>query len=170
MAGAGALEFGLQTVAHQAVDGLVGEFLTEFVAEPLLDLAVAGEAIAMLQLPFERLEDWLRQAALSRRSPRFFEPQQMLESGLLVELEPVRDRIAMDGKVRGGLLARRDLFSLDQHEQVQARFKLGIPLIVEASAEFIEVFGDGGKRLVGHGVLAPKLHHNAQLFQRTGIR
>ena len=65
MARTGTFKFGLEVVAHQMMQGRVLDPLTPFIPQPLLDLTIAREALAIRETRLQRLISFITQLSLA---------------------------------------------------------------------------------------------------------
>jgi hypothetical protein len=137
-----ALELGLQLVAHNAMHRLVAQLQTMRLTEPLLHFQVPGKPCRSGETCFELLEDRWGQTLLARWGTRLFVRQQGFQAARAIAAEPVAHCGAMERQMRRGLAPGRDRPRLQQYQEVQAGFQLGIALMAQAVLKDIERVGD----------------------------
>ena len=137
------LELGPEPVADELVEALVAHLEVVGLAQPLLRLLVAGEAVGTEAL-LEGLEDVVGQEALSGRAACRADLEEGAEAALAVAPEIAADGVAMKGEVAGRLGLGSSGAFFEQHEQVEALLAEGVAFAAEAMLEVRQRLGDRG--------------------------
>ena len=121
MAGPRPLQLGFELVVHNAMQGFIGHLQAKRLAQPLLELNIAGNPPGGGQACWQVLEYGGWQTLLASWSAGLFVGQEGGEPPVAIRAEPERYRVAMDGEMRRSLPPRADLPRLEQDQQVHAR-------------------------------------------------
>ena len=132
MTGARPFELGLELVADDTVQGLIGDLQGKRLPEPVLDGHVAGEARGRGEPRLELGEDGRRQRLLPRGRSRLFVGSERLQAAMPILAEPARDGIAVDGEMGRRVAARRGLPGFEEDQQMQAGPQYRIALTAQA--------------------------------------
>src|SRR5262245_13414118 len=121
MAGARSLQLGLELVAHDAMQGLIGSRQGTLLPEPGLERHGAAETRGRREPRLALGADGGRQRCLPRGCPRVFVVQARFSAAVSILAEPARDGRAVDGKMVCRLAPRYDLPRFEEDQQMPAR-------------------------------------------------
>ncbi len=125
---------------HPLIVGLKAELLVE----PLLNLAVAAEALGGIEPGLERFQGGLAQDALAGIRPSFLIFEQGLEALVLVARDPLSDRVAVHGEVISSGSTGVGLSRFEQDEHVKALLSGGAFFFLESGLEQAKGLVDRG--------------------------
>ena len=131
MAGPGAFELGLELVTHNTVEGRIGHFQAKLLAQPLLQLHIAGKPTRGRQAGLELLEHGRREGLLPGRGSRLFVGQESLQPAVTIAAEPDGHGITVQSQMRRGLAPGGHVSRFEQDEEVQTGFAFGVALALQ---------------------------------------
>ena len=115
MARARPFELGLELVADNAVEGLIGHFEPKHLAQPLLKLHRAGKPTRGSEACLELRKHGRREGLLPGRGSRLFVGQEGRQTSVTRAAEPGGHGIAMQGQMRRSLATGGHLPRLEQN-------------------------------------------------------
>jgi len=143
------LRLRLKLVAHNAVDRRITKLQVLLLSEPPLNFLVATEALRFGEALFKPLHDVGGNRLLAGLRPRILNLLDLLDSALLVKIDPVSDRVAMDAQLASGRASTFGLPSFHPEKHLEAALNLSVFLLSNQVLEPLGRFGDLGE--IVHG-------------------
>jgi hypothetical protein len=143
MAGPGAFALGWELVTHHTMEGRIGHCQAQLLAQPLLQLPIAGKPTRGRQAGLELLEHGRREGRLPGRGSRLFVGQYSFQPAVAITAEPGGPGITVQSQMRRGLAPGGHVSRFEQDEEVQTGFAFGGALAMQPCLQGIEVFENG---------------------------